>query len=79
MISKTCIHAIRRTWSSNALKTNSRQLVAHLLGHLEETNARFYDYDTSSVAEKKEVVAKMFSNVLNFSDIRRNKKEAKVQ
>ena len=77
-IGKTSIHEIRRTWSSNALKTNSRQLVANLLGHLEETNARFYDYDTSSPKERKEAVEQMCSNVLNFSDYQRNKKEAKA-
>lgn len=77
-ISKTCIHEIRRTWSSNALKTHSRKLVANLLGHLEETNARFYDYDTSSSDQKKEVVAQMCSNVLNFNDFVKSKKEAKA-
>lgn len=77
-IDKTSIHEIRRTWSSNALQTNSRKLVSNLLGHREETNARFYDYDTSSTEEKKEVVKQVCSNVLNFSDIPRNKKEAKA-
>lgn len=77
-VGKTSIHEIRRTWSSNALKNNSRKLVSNLLGHREETNARFYDYDTSSFTQKKDAVEQMCSNVLNFRDIVRNKKEAKV-
>ena len=77
-IEKVSIHRIRRTWSSNALKTNSRKLVANLLGHREDTNARFYDYDTSTSVEKKEAVEKVCPTVLNFSDILRTKKEAKA-
>ena len=56
-----------RTWSSNALKTISRKLVSNLLGHREETNARFYDYDTSSFAQKKEAKALLIQHFRPFS------------
>ena len=54
------------------------KLVSNLLGHLEETDEGYYNYDNSEFDEKKAITTKLCSNVLNFNPQRNNKKTAKA-
>ena len=72
------IHKIRRSISSELQKVASRQLVANLLGHNEETNKQFYTYDNSSFNEQIDAFSKMYSIVLNFEAYKTNKKEVET-
>lgn len=51
-IKKTSIHGIRRTVSSSLNKILPQKAVASMLGHLETTNERFYNYDIHDDEEK---------------------------
>ena len=65
-IKKTSIHCIRRTVASEMRKQFSIKLVSNLLGHLEETDEGYYNYDNSEFAEKKAASEHLYSNVLKF-------------
>lgn len=54
-IERKCIHDIRRTVSSHLRITLPAASVANMLGHLEETNNQYYNYDVTS-NEKKIIV-----------------------
>ena len=54
------IHAIRRTVSSHLRAVLPVATVANLLGHLEETNERHYNYDISEDKVKKECLKEMY-------------------
>lgn len=77
-IKKTSIHGIRRTVASEMRKYASIKLVSNLLGHLEETDEGYYNYDNSDFDEKKAITKQLCSNVLNFEDATKNKKRAKA-
>ena len=51
-INNVTIHRIRRTVSSTLNTIMEQQTVANLLGHLESTNQRFYNYDTTDYNDK---------------------------
>lgn len=59
-ISTRSIHAIRRTISSKLREKLPIACVANMMGHLEETNEKFYNYDVRSKDEKLDVVSKIF-------------------
>ncbi|MBR3823573.1 MAG: tyrosine-type recombinase/integrase [Lachnospiraceae bacterium] len=69
-IKKASVHMLRRTFSSNALIKYPRELVAALLGHLENTNKEHYDYDVSTIEYKKEMISNLYSNVLKLKPIK---------
>ena len=72
------IHMIRRTVSSELQKVASRQMVANLLGHNEETNKKHYTYDNSTTNEQIVAFSEMYSNVFNFETYKANKKEVET-
>lgn len=79
MIKKTSIHGIRRTVSSILRTKLPARTVANMLGHLESTNERHYNYDFYEDGAKIEAlssISQMSSNVLNFSQ---NKKIAEAR
>lgn len=51
-IDNVTIHRIRRTVSSTLNTIMEQQTVANLLGHLESTNQRFYNYDITNYNDK---------------------------
>ena len=51
-IEHVSIHRIRRTVSSVLNTLMARETVANLLGHLETTNERYYDYDVTNKEDK---------------------------
>ena len=51
-IKKTSIHGIRRTVSSLLNEQIPQKAVASMLGHLETTNERYYNFDTHEDSEK---------------------------
>ncbi len=55
-IEKKSIHDIRRTVSSNLRAILPRAVVSSMLGHTEETNDRYYDYDVKTMAYKKKAL-----------------------
>ena len=73
------IHKIRRSVSSYLNTIISREAVANLLGHLPETNAQYYDYDISSMAEKREALETMSHSVTLLDFCAYNKKKEKAQ
>lgn len=77
-IKKTSVHGIRRTVASEMRKIANIKIVSNLLGHLEETDEGYYNYDNSEFDEKKAITTKLCSNVLNFNPQRNNKKIAKA-
>ena len=77
-IKRTSIHEIRRTVSSYLNTLLPRETVANLLGHLPDTNARFYDFDISSRSVKVEALEKLSDNIINFSAYK-GEKALKVQ
>ena len=60
------IHAIRRTVSSHLRITLPIATVANLLGHLEETNDKYYNYDVTSKEDKLKSVSQMY---LSYSKV----------
>ncbi len=56
------IHAIRRTVSSHLRTILPIASVANMLGHLEETNDKCYNYDIISYESKLECVSNMFKS-----------------
>jgi len=77
-IKKTSIHGIRRTVASELRKQFDVKLVASLLGHLEEVDELYYNYDNSEFSEKRAATEHLCSNVLKFPTNEQNKKEAKA-
>ena len=71
------IHMIRRTVSSLLNTMLPRTAVCSILGHNEEVNEQHYDYDISENAEKIRALTRVYSNVLNFSDYDKTKKEVR--
>ena len=65
-ISKTSIHGIRRTISSMLRTVLPAKAVANMLGHLEQTNERCYNYDTTVENEKRNALSKVSSKVIGF-------------
>ena len=55
------IHAIRRTVSSRLNRVYGRATVSHILGHTDEINANFYDYDTELQAEKQSAMDHLYA------------------
>ena len=51
-IDKRSVHAIRRTVSSHLRTKLPRAKVANMLGHLEETNEKHYNYDVTPTETK---------------------------
>jgi integrase len=59
-------HDLRRTLSSNLAKSGmSIGTIALLLGHLPETNKRFYQYDTTSHSEKCAILSSLWQRIDN--------------
>ena len=77
-IEKASVHRIRRTVASELRKTYSIKMVSELLGHLEETDEEYYNYNNAEEIEKFEASNHLCSNVLNFEDAIKNKKTAKA-
>ena len=77
-ISKTSIHGIRRTVSSMLNTILPRQAVANLLGHLETTNERFYDYDVTDFDIKRKALITMSHKVTDFNSYLCNKKRTRT-
>ena len=65
-ISKTSIHGIRRTVSSMLRIILPAKAVAEMLGHLETTNERFYNYDICEISEKRKALSEMSSKVITI-------------
>lgn len=59
-IPKRSIHAIRRTVSSHLRTVLPIATVANMLGHLEETNDRHYNFDVSTVETKVTCLQEMY-------------------
>ena len=64
-IDKRSIHAIRRTVSSYLRTKLPLATVANLLGHLEETNDKHYNYDLTTMEYKKDYMSEMFQTFKN--------------
>lgn len=77
-IEKVSVHRIRRTVASELRKKYSIKLVSELMGHLEETDEEYYNYDNSEEKEKFEASNSLCSNVLIFEDAIKEKKMAKA-
>lgn len=77
-IKKTSIHGIRRTVASELRKSFDIKLVASLMGHLEETDEAYYNYDNSEFSEKKAAGEHLCSSVLTFQPNFQSKKKAKT-
>ena len=79
-IKKTSIHGIRRTVSSMLNEKLPQKAVASILGHLETTNERFYNYDVHEDKEKIIALQDMASSVIichHFSSVGRGQKETR--
>lgn len=59
-IEPKCIHDIRRTVSSHLRKVLPVATVANMLGHLEETNEKYYNYDVTSYETKLSCLKGMY-------------------
>lgn len=79
-LKKSSTHEIRRTVSSYLNTVLERETVANLMGHLPETNERFYDYDISSIQEKKDALSRLAESekVINFESYTKTKKSEKA-
>ncbi len=66
-IGEISIHEIRRTVSSFLNTILPRRVVSEMLGHTDSVNARNYDFSTAELAEMKQAVNEVYSNVFNFS------------
>lgn len=60
-IEPKCIHDIRRTVSSHLRKSLPVATVANMLGHLEETNENYYNFDVETDETKRKCLKKMYS------------------
>ena len=67
-ISKTSIHGIRRTVSSQLNTVLAQRVVASMLGHSERVNEQHYNYSTAENSEKLHALSQVSSKVINFSD-----------
>lgn len=79
-VKKTSIHGIRRTVSSLLNEKLPQKAVASLLGHLESTNERFYNYDVHEDREKiiaLQEVSNSVSRCQHFSPIINTQKETR--
>lgn len=79
-VKKTSIHGIRRTVSSLLNEKFPQKAVASLLGHLESTNERFYNYDVHEDREKiiaLQEVSNSVSRCHHFSPIINTQKETR--
>ena len=66
-IKNVSIHEIRRTVSSMLDKKGlPRKTIANLLGHLEETNEEYYQYDVTDNIDKIEALSNVSSSVINI-------------
>ena len=77
-IKKTSIHGIRKTISSILNTMLPRSAVANLLGHLETTNERFYDFDVTNYNDKLNALSKMSRKVTDLQTYKANKKIAEA-
>lgn len=68
-IEKVSVHRIRRTVVSELRKKYSIKLVSELMGHLEETDEEYYNYDNSEESEKIDASNSLCSNVLTFQGL----------
>lgn len=79
-IKKTSIHGIRRTISSMLNEKLPQKAVASMLGHLETTNERFYNYDIHEDNEKIIALQEVSTSVSicqHFSPVRKVQKETR--
>ena len=63
------IHGIRRTVSSELRKVLPVRTVANMLGHLEDTNEGYYNYDTLEMNQKRDAIeecTQMYSEERGF-------------
>ena len=67
-IKKTSIHGIRRTVSSILRTKLPVKTVANMLGHLETTNERHYNYDFFEDSAKIKALSELSSTVLKFPE-----------
>ena len=74
-------HEVRRTVSSIMRTYASRETVAHIMGHLPETNDKFYDYDTTTYNDKVQILKNVAESykVINFESYINTKKSEKAQ
>lgn len=77
-IKKTSIHGIRKTISSILNTMLPRSAVANLLGHLETTNERFYDFDVTNHNDKLNALSKMSRKVTDLQTYKESKKIAEA-
>lgn len=63
-VSKTSIHGIRRTVSSQLNTVLSQKAVADMLGHSEQVNERHYNYSTAEITEKVDALMAVSSKVI---------------
>lgn len=68
-IEKVSIHRIRRTIASELRKNYNIKIVSELMGHLEETDEEYYNYDNSEESEKIDASNSLCSNVLTFQGL----------
>ncbi len=66
-IGNTSIHEIRRTVSSYLRQELPIKAVASMLGHLEMTNERCYNYDMSEKIEKTRALEDLSSKIIKFA------------
>lgn len=66
-IEKKCIHSIRRTVSSHLRITLPAASVANMLGHLEETNNQYYNYDVTSNEKKIIALHNLYDTNINVA------------
>ena len=80
-LKKCSTHEIRRTVSSYLNTVLDRRTVANLLGHLPETNEKYYDYDISSTQDKLSALSKLAKsqNVTDFQSYKQSQKSSKAQ
>lgn len=65
-IEKTSIHEIRRTVSSELRKRMPVKAVANMLGHLEDTNESYYNYDNTENEIKVDCISDFLDD---YSDL----------
>lgn len=59
-IETSSIHDIRRTVSSHLRTVLPKATVANMLGHLEETNEKYYNYDVTPYETKLSCLKGMY-------------------
>lgn len=80
-LEKSSTHEIRRTVSLYLNTVLDRRTVANLLGHLPETNEKYYDYDISSTEDKLNALSKLAKsqNIADFQSYKQSQKSVKAQ